>query len=406
MRYFTFILLITFCITTTQAQKVHLHQLKFSEQIAEELAAEKISDSQAAYHLSFIGKYREALDHYEVPLEWDLDEMTAAEEENFRQYKAVNAYDYLAERTKDEQIVIISEAHQKPQHRVFTRQMLEHLYTNGFRYLGVETLTPHYDMEGHYLLDEDLQQRGYTLFGPRSGTYTMEPQMSNMIQEAIAMGFKLFAYEGKSDEVERDLWQAQRIKQFMEEHPDGKVVIHCGWYHAVESDYPKYKGKEDRYMAHHLKEITGIDPLTIYQDALTERFLDEESPYYDKVKANEVSVLVNAAGETFNGKPGTDHFDIMVYHPRTRYRKNRPNWLYHLPQHTFVAVKKNIIPDDQYPVLVKAYRAGEKAEATPADIIELSAPNDKTYLVLKKGKYRVVIVNREGKEWKYDLEFS
>jgi hypothetical protein len=117
-------------------------------------------------------------------------------------------------------------------------------------------------------------------------------------------------------------------------------------------------------------------------------------------------VLVNSAGEAFNGKPGTDHFDILVYHPQTRYRKNRPHWLYHIPDHTFIAVKKNLVPDDQYPVLVKAYRAGEPPEATPADIIELSSPQDKTYLVLKKGKYRVVMVNKAGQETKYDLEFN
>ncbi|MCB0630378.1 MAG: hypothetical protein R2824_19665 [Saprospiraceae bacterium] len=406
MRYFTLFLLITNCTLSLPGQKVHLHQLKFSDQIREELAAGKLTDPAAAYYYSYIGKYKEALESYEVPLEWGLTEMTAAEKAVFQQYKPVNAYDYLAERTQDEQIVIISEAHHKPQHRVFTRNMLKSLYANGFRYMGIEALTPNYDDEKAYQLDDDLQKRGYPLFSPRTGTYTMEPQMGNMIREAIAMGFQIFGYEGESEAMERDLWQAHQIKRFMDEHPEGKVVIHCGWYHAVESDLPKYEGKEDHYMAYHLKQLTGIDPLTIYQDALTERFVDVESPYYNLVSTNEESVLVNAAGEAFHGKPGTKHFDILLYHPPARYRKNRPSWLYHIPDHTFVAVKHNIVPAGNYPVLVKAYRAEEPAEATPADIIELASPHDKTYLVLKKGKYRVVMADRNGAEWKYDLEFN
>lgn len=404
MRYPLTVLLILLSGMYVFGQRVQLHDLKFSSQIEKENNAGTLSGSAAAYYLTYIGKYREALNLYEVPLEWGLTHFSAKEKADFQTYRPVSAYQYLEERTKDEQLVIISEAHHKPQHRVFTRNMLSALYANGFRYLGVEALSPNYDDPSVYLMDDDLQERGYPLYGPVSGSYTREPQMSNMIREAIALGFEVFGYEGGNEEVERDLWQAQRIKKFMDEHPDGKVVIHCGWYHAIESNFPKRNN--DNYMAYHLKQITGIDPLTIYQDALTERFIDEESPYYKAVKANEVSVLVNGAGEVFNGKPGQQHFDILVYHPHTKYRKNRPNWLYHLPNHTFVKVKSGLVPKENYPVLVKAYPIGEVQEATPVDVIELSSPHDNTYLVLKKGKYRIEMIDGRGEELEYDLEFN
>ena len=69
----------------------------------------------------------------------------------------------------------------------------------------------------------------------------------------------------------------------MKAHPNEKIVLHCGWYHAIESDYPKRKS--DNYMAYHLKKRTGINPLTIYQDALSEKVSMEESPYFKMIEA-------------------------------------------------------------------------------------------------------------------------
>lgn len=405
MRTYTLFTLMLLSANFLVAQRIQLYDLKSSDQISEELQEGKLHDASAAYLYTYIGKYREALDHYEVPLAWGLHTMTAAEKADFQQYRPVDAYHYLEQRTKDEQLVIISEAHHKVQHRVFTRNMLATLYSNGFRYLGIEALMTNGEDPGQSLMDTDLQERGYPLYGPVSGTYTREPQMSNMIREAIDMGFEIFGYERANTDEERDLRQAKNILEFMEKHPGEKVVIHCGWYHAIESNYPKRQ--DDYYMAYHIKQLSDIDPLTIYQDALTERFLDEESPYYKAVNAKEVSVLVNAEGEVFNGKPGQQHFDILLYHPRTKYRKNRPNWLYHLPDHTFVKVKSELVDKEQYPVLVKAYAAGDEPEAVPMDVIELSAPNDNTYLVLKKGgKYRVEMVDRNEEVVEYDLEFK
>lgn len=337
MRYLILLLLTLGSANCLPGQQIQLYELKSSDQILKDLKAGKLHEASAAYLFTYIGKYREALEQYEVPLAWGLDAMSPAEKADFQRYRPVNAYRYLEQRTQDENIVIISEAHHKIQHRVFTRNMLSTLYSNGFRYLGIETLTTSTKDQEHLLMDPDLQQRGYPLNGPMSGTYTREPQMSNMIREAIDMGFEIFGYERAIGGEERDVRQAKNILRFMGDHPGSKVVIHCGWYHAIESNYPK---REDTYyMAHIIKQLSGIDPLTIYQDALSERLLDAESPYYKMVKSEDVSVLLNDEGEVYNGKAGEDHFDILVYHPRTKYRKNRPDWLYHLPDHTFVKVK-------------------------------------------------------------------
>ncbi|MBX9449469.1 MAG: hypothetical protein KL787_07030 [Taibaiella sp.] len=58
----------------------------------------------------------------------------------FDDHRLFNARDYIVHRSKDEEIIIINEAHHVPLHRIFTRSLLKDLYNNGYRYLGLEAL--------------------------------------------------------------------------------------------------------------------------------------------------------------------------------------------------------------------------------------------------------------------------
>ncbi len=381
-----------------------LFDTKFSYEIEDELKNNKLRESSASYYYTYIGEYEKAMMTYELPLAWGLDTLTYEDSLAFLKYHPINAYNYLAERTKEEQIVIISEAHQKPLHRVFTLNLLESLYENGYRYLGLETLTPNIVDTTQNLMDTLLNKRGYPLSSYTTGFYTREPQMGNLIRKAIDLGFELFAYEATSRKEDRDLQQAINIKKFLEKHPNQKIIVHCGWYHAIESNYPKRK--EDNYMAYHLKRLTDIDPLTIYQDALSEKFLHKESPFYNLVNANDASVLIDDNGQVFNGKDAVDHFDILVYHPRTKYINNRPDWLFGLSSNNFVEIDKGKIEIDKYPILVKAYLANEEYMATPVDIVELDSFEDTTRLVLKNGAYRIIIINKDGGKLEYPIELK
>lgn len=385
----------------SQPQKLQLHDKKFSLEIEKEKEEGSLSDSRVAYYYTYIGKYQKALESYELPLEWNLSTITHDDSIKFLNYKAVNAEEYIAERLKEEAIVIISEAHHKPQHRVFTTELLDELYENGFRYLGLETLTPNYVDESKYLMDTLLNERGYPLNSPLTGFFTREPQMANLLRKASELGFTIFGYESINRALDRDLSQAINIHQFMEEHHEGKVVIHCGWYHAIESDYPK-KGN-DYYMAHHLKNLTGIDPLTIYQDALTEKATEIESPYYGMIHADEVSVLLDEEGNLFNGMDEHQHFDMFIFHPRTTYVKKRENWLYKPEEHHFMSIDKTKIDTTEYPIIVEAIPVGEY-NSVPVDIIELDNESDSTALILKKGNYRIRMMNKDRKIEIYEIE--
>lgn len=387
-------------IQVSGQKKLQLHDYKFSEEIVSELDAGTLDPSSAAYYYTYIGAYQKAIEQYELELDWGLDSISQIDSILFLDYKPADALNYLVEKVQTDSIVIISEAHQKPQHRIFTKKLLQTFYDQGFRYFGLETLLPSFQDSTKFLFDEALNTRKYPLNSPMTGYYTREPQMGDLVRTALAIGYEVFAYERMSS-GERDSLQAANIAKFIKNRPPGKVLIQGGWYHAIESDYPK-RGN-DRWMAHHLKKM-GLDPLTIYQDVLTEKGAIPASPLYDLVQAAEVSILINDQGQVFNGFDMQKHFDILLYHPPTKYQKGRANWVYEQADHRFVSVEKKRITADQYPVIVKAIFQKEEKNAVPLDIIELKNEDDPKELILRKGKYWIEIICKNGDEITYGVD--
>lgn len=388
------------CTTAFGQKKLQLHDYKFSEDIVAELDSGTLRQTSAAYYYTYIGDYQKAIEQYELALDWGLDSISQIDSLLFLDYQPINAFSYLAEQVQLDSIVIISEAHQKPQHRTFTKQLLQTLYNQGFRYFGLETLLPSFQDSTKFLFDQELNARKYPLNSPMTGYYTREAQMADLVRQAIAIGYEVFAYERMSS-GERDYLQAKNIMKFIENRPPGKVLIQGGWYHAIESNYPK--PKDNNWMAYHLKQM-GKNPLTIYQDALTEKGALPASPLFDLVQTDQISVLVNAQGQVFNGFDDQKHFDILLYHPPTKYKKGRPSWLYEQAGHRFVPIEKKRITADQYPVLVKAIFQNEEKNAVPLDIIELKSAHDPKELVLRKGKYWIIITSKNGQEVTYEKE--
>ena len=382
------------------AQKINdIHELYFSHEIDSLLTHTDFRESSAAYFYSYIGQYKKAIETYDIQLDWGLDSVSQSDIETFKaNYKSVPALPYLESIFKDHQVVIVSEGHHKPQHRLFTRMLLQSLYDQGFRYLGMETLMPNFLPGPAFLMDTALNNRGYALNTPMTGFYTREPQMANLVREAIAIGFELFAYERKA-KGERDLAQAKNIQKFMDQHPDEKVLIHCGWYHAIESDLPKRQ--KHNWMAYHLKQLTGIDPLTIYQDALTEKVFHPSSPLINN-DMDQPSLFLNKQEEVYT----IEHFDILINHPKTEFIENRPNWLAYVAENKWIPLKKRWIKPFSFPIILKAYHWEEPKEATPVDIYECIDSSIKPYLVLPPGKYRIEVLDHKGLMKTYKLKVS
>jgi len=340
----------------------------------------------AAFRYAFVGAYRQALSAADSQFKLMRKVPHLAEEDSLylQQFKPVPAQKYILKRAASEQLIIINEAHHQPLHRTFVTSLLQGLYQQGYRYLGIETL-------GY--LDSNYNQRKYPLL--QTGFYSKEPQFGNLIREALHIGFTLFPYETEVPEHNgkpREIDQATNIARYIKEHP-GKYLIYCGYDHVIEGKHRSW----EKAMAGRLKEYTGIDPLTIDQEALTEH----SAPLYEKadyaaIRFSLPAVLVNRDGITYNGYRKDSACDIRLYHPRTQYLYGRPAWL------SLNGARKPYFLDTKaiklhYPIMVLAYLAGEDiASAVPYDITELSDKDDKKALFLQKGTYSLLLKDRHA----------
>ena len=241
-----------------------------------------------ANEYSFIGNYKKTRET------WDkngvgIPKITEEDSLYFIGFTPVNAREYIIERSKNEQIIIINEAHTNSNHRTFTHSLLQELYNNGYRYLGLEAL-----------FDTIINERKYPII--ESGYYTKEPEFGNLIYAALNTGFTLFGYDNfEHNGKEREIAQARNIADFIGQNPHSKVLIHCGHAHVIEGalNNPTW----EKAMAERLKEYTQINPFTIDQTQFAEKSERKYNhPYIAMVNKEFPVVLIDENGNLFNGK--------------------------------------------------------------------------------------------------------
>ncbi|MCE7038796.1 hypothetical protein [Dyadobacter sp. CY312] len=331
----------------------------------------------AAWQFSFIGEYQKAMAAYDSDIEGNSDPKA---KEIPKDLKPQPAVEYILNLSRNSQVVILNEAHHQPLHRVFTESLLQGLYNNGFRYLGLEALAE----------DSLINIRKYPL--QSDGYYTVEPQFGNMLRKALELGFTVFGYEADSSGSVREKGQAANINKILLKDPTAKMLIHCGFSHVIEGPVPNW-GKA---MAGELKELTGINPLTIDQVDLTEQSSENyESGYYLPDGINEPTVFINPKGEPVNLSTDSRETDLQIMHPRSQLIHGRPNWL--LRGNSYKPFKLDKLAHRiKFPCLVAAFRANESKDSVPVDQIEVNNHNDKA-LMLPAGKYRIVLTDADGK---------
>ncbi len=348
---------------------------------------------KAAWEYSFIGEYQKAL--------WAFDQtfagyptLTDEQKDYFLSFHPVNAYHIILNRAEQERIIMINEAHHQPRHRVFTTSLLEGLYQKGYRFLGLEALAH---------TDTLLNERGYLIL--TSGYYTKEPQLGNLIREALKIGYQVFAYETQQpvNGKEREIEQARNIQQWVAAHPEGKFLIHCGFDHINESEVPGW----EKAMAGRVREYTGIDPFTINQEILTEHYIREkENPFFKLVDTlRRATIFAKEDGSLFRGSKGDERFDVRLFHPRTTYTHGRPSWLLMHGARSVYSIDPEKITIT-YPVMIKAYQEEEREKAVPVDVIVIERYSDQKALVLLEGRYRLEIHNHEGDTLSMNISVS
>jgi hypothetical protein len=312
-----------------------------------------------------------------------------------------SALDAIVEQARHHHIVIVNEAHHVPQHRAFILQMLRKLRTQRFEYYAVETL------------DEDVQQltrRGYAVRA--TGFYTNEPVFGDVIREALAMGFKLVAYEATSntspaDPVDainsRETGQCRNLmERLFAKDADARVIVHVGFDHVMERPRKLENGREISWLAARLARATGCNPLTIDQTMHSERGAARlATPQWQQAVKNgwlDQPIVLKRKDGAFDV---TGHFagsvDIQILHPPTKLIDGRPDWLVNGTGRTAVSIPEDIRAESAR-VLVQAFLQRESEDAIPVDQVVLMPGEPRPKLLLKPGEYRIVVQDVRGRE--------
>jgi len=272
----------------------------------------------------------------------------------------------IARRAENSQIVIVNEAHDSPQDRAFIADVATALRPLGFDTYAAETLFP----------PQMTTPAAWPQMG--DGFYSIEPAYGQLLRRVRSLGYRLVSYDEMSEDSSGDEYaqiarreQAQTdnlIARIFRDTPNAKVLIHVGYSHARETPEELSDGREQRWMALRLKEVLGIDPLTINQTA----FFAE----------GERHVL---CARSERGPIGQS-MDLFVGTPRLNFSEGRARWSL-LRGYRQVQVPR-ALASQAAPMIVVAHFAGEPDSAVPADRL-LVRPGEQLPLLLLPGRYRV-----------------
>ena len=298
--------------------------------------------------------------------------------------RLTEALSEIARLAAGRQLVIINEAHDAPEHRAFVGSLVEKLKSIGFSYYAFETLA-----EGQ----QSLKSRGYPV--QETGFYSQEPRFGELIRDAIRCGLIPIRYEAEDNATSgnplvdintREQAQCDNlVEQVFRETPDARIIIHVGPNHVMEK--PRDVGNDKIiWLAARLKTTTGIDPLTIDQITRLRSFPPEQQL---------PTVAYSVSGEPFVGGPYEGYVDLQVYHPPTRMKKNRPDWLLSDQRRRVVNIPDEIKVESKR-ILLQASYVNESSDAIPADQVLLHPNEPRPVLSLRPGAYRLVRQNEEG----------
>ncbi len=339
---------------------------------------------------SYMGNYEDAL-YYFDQISWasQFRDVDSFDESSFTTCTPVSALAAITEQAKTHQVVMINEAHHMPQHRSFIIDLLKSLRSQGFKYLGIETLNSS---------DTGLNKRGYALVDT-TGFYSNEPIFGELIRTAISLDYELVPYEANLEVAEtpedREVGQAENlIKRILENDPDAKFVVLAGYGHIDEM------GEEDSTrMAEFFTRESGINPLTVDQTTMTQHSASESEylayQYATKTFEFDEPTLFKCGSGFWINPRHQGHYDLMVFSPRSAYILGRPDWA------TLGGIRKyhelNLdICQDTSPCFVQAHRSGESDQAVPADQIEIKLDEPSPALLLSKGNYIVKVLDNSG----------
>lgn len=289
-----------------------------------------------------------------------------------------DALETIVEAAADHQAIIIQELHWESQHRLLMSELLPRLRELGFSVFAAE------DFQADPAIYESAD---YYPGGVVDFHSTHEPVFADAVRQAIALGYRLVRYEATFPppaDVPPQRFQAYRSEQqaknlyerIFVEDPDAKALIYLGVGWGREAPNPQFPG--DIPMVVQLKEMAGIDPLTV--DQIGCRLPDPQDG-----SGAVIAFLPDGAGAVQGHPPGS--FDMQIRYGSDSYEPTgRANWLSILGRKP-VAVPEQLRLAGEATV-IEARRASDPEDATPFDRLYLAA-GETLPLMLAPGAYRV-----------------
>lgn len=295
----------------------------------------------------------------------------------FKDVQSVEAGAIVVGASMNAQVVMLTESPSKPVHRAFTYTLLDQLYQYGYRYLAMEIFD---NKKASGKVNEDA---------------VYDPVAAELIRKAIRLGYTLVPYadtlKEKHTPSQTDSIQAINLFNIFKKDPAAKVIVQGNYASISEQPDGKY-----RPMAFMLKELSGIDPVTVEQTDLTEGSnFDYGRLFYkyfteDFIITEPSIILVNKRPVNPLEQAG---YDIVMMHPPSVYKGGRPTWLSFNDERKEVAIP----PTERQGFFVQAYYKDEFREDTaglaqviPADQSYVTGDNGYINLYLRPGQYKIV----------------
>jgi len=282
------------------------------------------------------------------------------------------SFEQVIERIKNEQVVMINEAHDRIKPRAFIYDLLPLFKKAGFTHLAMETITEKANKELTY----------------KTGIYTSEPTMGLLYRRAVKLGFKFIAYD--NTEKNRDSIQAVNLWKAINDSTEiHKTLVICGYGHLTEwCSNPK-----DKLMGSYFKEISGVNPLTIDQVEMAEFSKSAYLRTLHQFFVDTISKFIDGSNFVF-----PPICDIYICHPKTKFEHNRSTDILLDGEREL----KPIQVKDTETIIVQQYLASEINQ--PSDFSTRIPTDQTTYIDVERNAYlaffsreKYIIIMRNAK---------
>lgn len=321
---------------------------------------------------------------------------------DLRAANGVSAIAEIVRRAKQTSIVILDENHLDPRGRAFGLEVARALRPLGYTVIAAEALKRDVDDAVSRTKMTKLSADGYVR--QSSGYYLDDPVFADFLRQSLALGYRPVSYETTRTSYADDPGEAQAqreqdqadnlVRRAVRQYPDAKILIYAGEHHAAERPIAAEGGKVVM-MAQRLKQMTGIDPLTIDQAGLSPIPMNRpDADLYaiatSKARGRSVVLMKDGMPLTVGLLAGS--VDVQVVHPRTAIVAGRPNWLAGMHRKP-MAIPRSLLPKSGTR-LIQVFVKREADDAIPVDQVLVMAGHTPPELMLPSRPVRFSFQHR------------